>query len=371
MAYRVTLIPGDGIGPEITDATVRILEATGVAFEWERVEAGVSHMEKTGEKNPLPDSVLESIRRNKLALKGPIGTPIGTGFRSVNVALRQGLDLYACVRPCKVYPGIPSRYAAVNLVIIRENTEDLYAGIEFDKGTEAVHALEELVAKYSPKKMPKDAAVSLKPISEDGSRRIVEFAFQYAKDNNRRKVTAIHKANIMKFSDGLFLRVAREVAAQHPEIQFEEMIVDAACMNLVIRPEAFDVMVLGNLYGDIVSDLCAGLVGGLGVAPGANVGTQATVFEATHGTAPTIAGKGIANPLALLLSGLMMLKHVGENQAARNLENAIKIVLREGKALTADLAPTNGVGTEAFADAIIETMRRRAAAGASGQLDLV
>ncbi|MDB5099300.1 MAG: icd [Cyanobacteria bacterium RYN_339] len=371
MAYRVTLIPGDGIGPEITDATVRVLEATGVAFEWERVEAGLSYMEKTGDTNPLPDSVLESIRRNKLALKAPIGTPIGKGFRSVNVALRQGLDLYACVRPCKVYPGVPSRYAAVNLVIIRENTEDLYAGIEFDKGSEAMKDLDALVAKHSTKALPKDAAVSLKPISEAGSRRIVEFAFKYAKDNNRRKVTAIHKANIMKFSDGLFLRVAREVAELHPEIEFEEMIVDAACMNLVVRPESFDVMVLGNLYGDIVSDLCAGLVGGLGVAPGANVGTHATVFEATHGTAPMIAGKGIANPLAMLLSGLMMLKQIGEDVAAKKLENAIKIVLREGKSLTADLAPTNGVGTNAFADAIIETMKRRSVSGTGQLADIV
>lgn len=367
MAHRVTLIPGDGIGPEITEATVRILDATGVPFEWERQEAGVTYMEKTGDKNPLPDSVLESIRRNKLALKAPIGTPIGTGFRSVNVSLRQGLDLYACVRPCKVYPGIVSRYAAVNLVIIRENTEDLYAGIEFDRNTEAMNALDELVGKYSTKKLPRDCAVSLKPISEAGSRRIVEFAFQYARDNNRRKVTAIHKANIMKFSDGLFLSVAREVAAKNPDIEFEEMIVDAACMNLVTRPEAFDVMVLGNLYGDIVSDLCAGLVGGLGVAPGANVGTHATVFEATHGTAPMIAGQGIANPLALLLSGKLMLQHIGEHAAAKNLENAVKIVLREGKALTRDLSPTNGVDTNVFADAIIETMATRARLG-SGPL---
>jgi isocitrate dehydrogenase (NAD+) len=367
MAYRVTLIPGDGIGPEITDATVRVLEATGVAFEWERQEAGLAYMERTGDKNPLPEAVLDSIRRNKLALKAPIGTPIGTGFRSVNVALRQELDLYACVRPCKVYPGVPSRYAAVNLIIIRENTEDLYAGIEFDLGSQAVQALDELVNKYSSKHLPRDCAVSLKPISEAGSRRIVEFAFKYAKDNNRRKVTAIHKANIMKFSDGLFLRVAREVAAKHPEIEFEEMIVDAACMNLVVRPEAFDVMVLGNLYGDIVSDLCAGLVGGLGVAPGANVGTHATVFEATHGTAPMIAGKGIANPLALLLSGRLLLLHIGEHEAAKRLEHAIKIVLRDGKSLTMDLAPTNGVSTNEFADAIIEVLKARSTQG-SGPL---
>lgn len=358
MAYRVTLIPGDGIGPEITEATVRVLEATGVAFEWDVQEAGLNYMEKTGDQNPLPDSVIESIKRNGLALKAPIGTPIGGGFRSVNVALRQGLDLYACVRPCKTYPGIHSRYSHVNLVIVRENTEDLYAGIEFDRGTEAMGALEELVGKYSKKQMPKDSAVSLKPISESGSRRIVEFAFEYAKKNNRKKVTAIHKANIMKFSDGLFLRVAREVASQYPEIEFEEMIVDAACMNLVIRPESFDVMVLGNLYGDIVSDLCAGLVGGLGVAPGANVGTHATVFEATHGTAPTIAGQGIANPLALLLSGRLMLKHIGETEAATRLQDAIVHVLREGKHLTADLAPAGkGVSTNEFADAIIDALK--------------
>ena len=358
MTYRVTLIPGDGIGPEITAATCRILEATGVSFEWETVQAGTTYMEQTGDKEPLPDAVLDSIRRNGLALKGPIGTPIGTGFRSVNVALRQGLDLYACVRPCKTYPGIMSRYSDVNLVIIRENTEDLYAGIEFDKGTEAMRDLEGLVAKHLPnKKLPKDAAVSLKPISEAGSRRIVEFAFKYAVENKRRKVTAIHKANIMKFSDGLFLNVAREVAQQYPQIHFEEMIVDAACMNLVIRPESFDVMVLGNLYGDIVSDLCAGLVGGLGVAPGANIGTHATVFEATHGTAPTIAGMGIANPMAMLLSGRLMLKHIGEREAARRLEEAIRLVLRDGIGLTPDLNPGGGGSTEGFADAVIEALR--------------
>lgn len=357
MAYRVTLIPGDGIGPEITRATTRILEATGVAFEWESVEAGVTYMERTGDQNPLPDSVLESIRRNKVALKGPIGTPIGTGFRSVNVALRQGLDLYSCVRPCKTYPGIHSRYSNVDLVIVRENTEDLYAGIEFDRGTEAMAELEALVAKHSKKRLPKDAAVSLKPISEAGSRRIVTYAFEYAKANGRKKVTAVHKANIMKFSDGLFLKVAREVAEQYPDIQFEEMIVDATCMNLVIHPEKFDVMVLGNLYGDIVSDLCAGLIGGLGVAPGANIGTHATVFEATHGTAPTIAGKGIANPMALLLSGVLMLKHLGEADAATRLEDAIVHVLKEGKHLTIDLDPDNPATTDEFADAIINVLK--------------
>jgi isocitrate dehydrogenase (NAD+) len=301
--------------------------------------------------------VLESIRRNKVALKGPIGTPIGTGFRSVNVALRQGLDLYSCVRPCKTYPGIHSRYSNIDLVIVRENTEDLYAGIEFDKGTEAMADLEALVAKYSKKRLPADSAVSLKPISEAGSRRIVTYAFEYAKAHNRKKVTAIHKANIMKFSDGLFLNVAREVAELYPDIAFEEMIVDAACMNLVIHPEKFDVMVLGNLYGDIVSDLCAGLVGGLGVAPGANIGTHATVFEATHGTAPTIAGKGIANPMALLLSGILMLRHLGEGVAADRVEEAVVHVLKEGKHLTIDLDPTDPSTTDEFADAIIDVLK--------------
>lgn len=360
MAYRVTLIPGDGIGPEITAATVRCLEATGVAFEWETQEAGIGYMEKTGAQEPMPEAVVDSIRKNKLALKAPIGTPIGTGFRSVNVALRQGLDLYACVRPCKTYPGIPSRYSDVDLVIVRENTEDLYAGIEFDKGTEAMAELEAFVDKFSKKPLPKESAVSLKPISEPGSRRIVEFAFEYAKANGRKKVTLVHKANIMKFSDGLFLRVGREVASRYPEIQFEEMIVDATCMNLVIKPETFDVMVLGNLYGDIVSDLCAGLVGGLGVAPGANIGEQATVFEATHGTAPTIAGQGIANPMAMLLSGKLMLEHIGETDAARRLEEAIVAVLKEGTALTADLAaPGKAVSTDAFADAIIAKLQAK------------
>lgn len=363
MAHRVTLIPGDGIGPEITDATVKVLEATGVAFEWERVEAGIEYMARSGATEPMPDSVVESIRRTGVALKAPIGTPIGKGFRSVNVALRQGLDLYACVRPCKIYPGIHTRFPAVDLVIVRENTEDLYAGIEFDAGTEAVADLEALCAKHGTKKMPEGSAVSLKPISEKGSRRIVEFAFEYARKNGRKKVTAVHKANIMKFSDGLFLRVAREVAANYSDIAFEEMIVDATCMNLVVRPESFDVMVLGNLYGDIVSDLCAGLVGGLGVAPGANIGLQATVFEATHGTAPDIAGQGKANPLAMLLSAKLMLDHLGEREAGDRLEKAITRVLQEGKAVTGDLRPAHPpVGTAAFADAIIAAMKAPAVA---------
>lgn len=357
MAHHVCLIPGDGIGPEITAATIRVLEATGVSFVWHTVDAGVSYMAQSGDANPLPDHVLETIRKTKVALKAPIGTPVGTGFRSVNVALRQGLDLFACVRPCKHYPGIVSRYGHVDLVIVRENTEDLYAGLEFDCGSDGAQAIAEVVRTQTGKAIREGSAISLKPISRTASERIVAFAFDYAVTHGRHKVTVIHKANIMKCSDGLFLSIAREVASRYPSIEFEEMIVDAACMNLVIRPESFDVLVTENLYGDILSDLCAGLVGGLGVAPGANIGTIATVFEATHGTAPTIAGMGIANPLAMILSGKMMLDYLGETAAAERLEAAVVRVLQDGCALTNDLAPKGaGVSTNAFADAIITAM---------------
>ncbi|HLK43887.1 MAG TPA: isocitrate/isopropylmalate family dehydrogenase, partial [Thermoleophilia bacterium] len=287
MTYRVTLIPGDGTGPEITEATRRVLEATGVEFDWDVQDAGADVMDRYG-GNPLPDHVLESIRRNRVALKGPITTPIGTGFRSVNVALRRELDLYAQVRPCKVYPGVRTRFAdaGVDVVIVRENTEDLYAGIEFERGSEAARIVADAIRQASGREIAQDAGISIKPISVSGTRRVVEFAFDYARQNGRRKVTAVHKANIMKHTDGLWLEVARQVASEQPDIEFDDRIVDNMCMQLVQKPDQYDVLVLPNLYGDIVSDLGAGLVGGLGVAPGANYGSRAAVFEPTHGSAP-------------------------------------------------------------------------------------
>ena len=330
MPHRVTLIPGDGIGPELAEATRRVLDASGVAFEWEVQDAGEGVMAQYG--TPLPDHVLESIRRNKVALKGPITTPVGSGFRSVNVTLRQVLGLYANLRPARSIKGLQTRYDDVDLVIVRENTEDLYAGIEHMVG--------------------KDAAESIKIITRAASERIARFAFEYAVANGRRKVTAVHKANIMKLSDGLFLESCRTVAADYAgRIEFEDRIVDNMCMQLVQKPELYDVMVLPNLYGDIVSDLCAGLVGGLGVAPGANIGTEASVFEPVHGSAPKYAGLNKANPTALLLSGVLMLRHLGEQDAAVRVETALREVIAEGKDTTYDLG--GPAGTREFADAII------------------
>jgi isocitrate dehydrogenase (NAD+) len=362
MAYRVTLIPGDGIGPEITAATVKCLEATGVAFEWERFDAGADYMARTGEPSPLPAAVIESIKKNRLALKGPLTTPVGTGFRSVNVALRHELDLYACVRPCKLYPSIPSRFEAVDIVIVRENTEDLYAGIEFEAGSAATKEIADVVARHTPKTLRPDAAVSLKPISEAGSERIIRYAFDYAVKHGRKKVTLVHKANIMKYTDGMFLEIGRKIAQDYPAITFEDLIVDNTCMQLVIRPQSFDVVVTENLYGDILSDLCAGLIGGLGVAPGANVGTIGTVYEPTHGSAPKHAGQNKANPLAQLLSGLMMLRDLGEMDAAARLEAAIVDCLRD-RQVTYDLmrdTPEKALSTSAFADAVVERLQRSA-----------
>ncbi|MFC1908726.1 isocitrate/isopropylmalate dehydrogenase family protein [Chloroflexota bacterium] len=359
MTYKVTLIPGDGIGPEVTEAARRALEATGVAFNWELAYAGAGVMEKQG--TPLPDSVLEAIRKNRVALKGPVTTPIGSGFRSVNVALRKELDLYACVRPCKTYPGIPSSYKDVDIVIVRENTEDLYAGIEFEKGTPEAAGLIKLVAEVKGNRIGVDSSFSLKMISEAGTRRIVRFAFEYARAYGRKKVTAIHKANIMKFSDGLFLAVAREVAEQYPDITFEDRLVDNMAMQLVRRPQQFDVVVAPNLYGDILSDLCAGLVGGLGLAPGANLGEGIALFEPAHGSAPKYAGQNKANPMALMLSGVMMLRYLGESAAADRLENAVAAVIAEGKNVTYDMKSDADVaqaaGTEQVADAVIEKMK--------------
>lgn len=341
-------------------AAKRCVEATGAKIAWEILEAGEGAISKVG--TPLPDAVLESIRRNKVALKGPITTPIGTGIRSVNVALRHALDLYACVRPCKWYEGAPSPYRGIDLVIIRENSEDLYAGVEFDDGTKETAELIGWLEAHQPKKLRPDSAISIKPISRTASERIVRYAFEYAVENGRRKVTAVQKANIMKFTDGLFLEVAREISAQYRgRIEFEERLVDNLCMQLVQRPQQFDVFVMPNLYGDIVSDLCAGLVGGLGVAPGANLGPEVAVFEPVHGSAPKYAGQNKADPTATVLSGVMLLRHIGETSAADRLEGAVRAVIREGKDVTYDLKPRRddptAVGTSQMADAIINKLQ--------------
>ena len=360
MAYRVTLIPGDGVGPELSEATRRVLEGTGVAFDWDVQEAGADVMDKYG--TPLPEHVLESIRRNRVAIKGPITTPIGTGFRSVNVALRKELDLYCCLRPCKWYPGVRSRYESVDLVICRENHEDLYAGIEFEEGKPETRKLIDFISELSGKSIREDSGISIKPISVTGTKRIVRFAFEYARRYGRKKVTAVHKANIMKFSDGLFLATAREVAEREfPDVAFEDRIVDNLSMQLVQRPEEYDVLVLPNLYGDIVSDLCAGLIGGLGVAPGANIGDTAAVFEATHGSAPKYKGMNKVNPMAMMFSGMLMLRHLGEEEAAGRLERALAAVIAEGKDVTYDMKPTRddptAVGTSQVADAVIRKLQ--------------
>ena len=359
MAYDITFIPGDGVGPEVAEATRRVLEATGVNFRWEIAQVGSAAQEKLG--TPLPDSVLESIRKNRVAIKGPVTTPVGSGFRSVNVALRKGLELYACLRPCKTYPGVPSPYKDVDIVIVRENIEDLYSGIEFEEGTPEAGRLIELISQTTGDTIRQDSGISIKVISETCSRRIVRFAFDYARRHHRRKVTAVHKANIMKFSDGLFLSVAREVAGEYPNIEFEDRIVDNMCMQLVQRPHQFDVVVAPNLYGDLLSDLCAGLIGGLGLAPGANLSDEIAVFEATHGSAPKYTGLNKVNPMAMMLSGVMMLRHLGEEESANRLEKAIAGVVAEGKNVTYDLkpeAPDTAVGTSQVADAVIEKLKR-------------
>jgi isocitrate dehydrogenase (NAD+) len=364
VAHRVTLIPGDGTGPELTEATRRVLEATGVEFDWDIREAGADVMDRYG-GNPLPGEVLDAIRETGVALKGPITTPVGGGFRSVNVALRKSLDLYAQVRPCKTYPGVRTRFDDVDLIVVRENTEDLYAGIEYEQGTDDARELIEWIKSKGGKLAHDDAGISIKPISITGTRRIVEFAFDYARRNGRRKVTAVHKANIMKFTDGLYLHVAREVAAENDDIEFDDRIVDNMCMQLVQRPEEYDVLVLPNLYGDVLSDLCAGMIGGLGLAPGANFGEGIAIFEPTHGSAPKYAGQNKVNPMAQLLSGMLMLRHLDEQDAADNLEQAIADVIREGKSVTYDMKPRRddptAVGTSQVADAIIEKLGARVA----------
>ena len=359
MAHRVTFIPGDGSGPELTEATRRVLEATGVEFDWDVREAGLDEYERSG--NPFPAETLQSIKDNKVGIKGPTTTPVGSGFRSINVLLRKELDLYACIRPCKSYEGVrTSRFPETDLVIFRENTEDVYAGIEFAKDTEDFEQLADLVERVTGTRIREHSGVSIKPISVFCSDRIVRAAFEYAREHGRPKVHAGHKANIMKFSDGVFLQTAREVAKDYPDIQFEEIIVDNLCNQLVSWPGQFEVVVLPNLYGDLVSDLCAGLIGGLGVAPGANIGTHAAVFEATHGSAPGLAGLNKLNPTAVMLSGVLMLQHLGETEAATRMEQAIASVIAKGEKVTYDLKPDKddptAVGTSEFADAVIEAL---------------
>jgi len=359
MKHDITFIPGDGIGPEVAQAARRCLEATGVEFHWDTVDAGATALEKEGEL--LPPRLLESIRKNRVALKGPTTTPVGTGFRSANVALRKELDLYACLRPCRSYAGIPARYDDVDIVVVRENSQDLYIGVEFEQGKEETKELLSLVSRSDGQKLPDDSGISLKVISEAASRRIVTFAFEYARANGRKKVTAVHKANILKYSDGLFLHTARDVAKAYPDIEFEDRMVDNLCAQVVQRPQQFDVLVLPNLYGDIVSDLCAGLVGGLGVAPGANIGDDIAILEAVHGSAPKYTGMNKADPIAMILSGVMMLRHIGEKAAADRLEKAAIETVAEGKSVTYDLRPgrdtATAVGTSQMADAIIARLK--------------
>ena len=362
MAHEVTLIPGDGTGPELTEATRRVLEATGAEFEWDVQQAGADVMDQF-DGNPLPEQTLESIRRTGVAIKGPITTPVGGGFRSVNVGLRKALDLYAQVRPCKTYEGVRTRFEDVDLVIVRENTEDLYAGIEYEQGRPETLELIEWIEAQGGTLRHGDAGISIKPLSVSGTRRVVQFAFDYARRNARSKVTAVHKANIMKFTDGLYLQVAREVAEENADIEFDDRIVDNMCMQLVQRPDEYDVLVLPNLYGDIVSDLAAGMIGGLGMAPGANFGQDAAIFEPTHGSAPKYAGQNKVNPMAMMLSGMLMLRHLEEAEAADRLESAIADVIREGASVTYDMKPARddptAVGTSEVADAIIDKMGAR------------
>jgi isocitrate dehydrogenase (NAD+) len=356
--HAVTLIPGDGVGPEITDATVRVLEATGVEFDWDVQQAGENVMAEYG--TPLPEPVLDSIRRNRVALKGPITTPVGTGFRSVNVALRQELELYACVRPIKAYPGARNLRDDLDFVVVRENSEDIYIGIEFEKGTPECRQVLEEVSTLSRKRIRPDSGLSIKPISVSGSERIVQYAFDYARQYGRRKVTIVHKANIMKHTDGLYLAVGRQVAERNRDIEFEDRIVDNMCMQLVLRPSEYDVLVCPNLYGDIISDLGAGMIGGLGLAPGANIGTDGAVFEPTHGSAPKYTGQNKVNPMALMLSAVLMLRHLKEAAAADAVEAAIADVIREGRSLTYDMKASRNdptaVGTSQVADALVERL---------------
>jgi isocitrate dehydrogenase (NAD+) len=360
MTYDVTLIRGDGVGPELAEAAKLCIEATDVSIRWDEQEAGLDVMARLG--TPMPDSVIESCRRTRVALKAPVTTPVGTGFRSVNVYLRQALDLYACVRPCKLYAGVRTFFSGtpVDIVVVRENTESLYFGCEFEQGMPETAEMIATIKRLSSKSIRPDSGLTIKAISITGTRRIVKYAFEYARKHGRKKVTSVHKANILKFTDGLFLEVSRQVAKEYPDIEFEDRIVDNMCMQLVQKPELYDVLVLPNLYGDIVSDLCAGLVGGLGVAPGANIGEGGAVFEATHGSAPKYKGMYKMNPTALILSGVLMLDHLGETEAARRLERGVARVIKEGKDVTYDMKPRRddptAVGTREMARAIIRAM---------------
>ncbi|HEY7037028.1 MAG TPA: isocitrate/isopropylmalate dehydrogenase family protein [Thermomicrobiales bacterium] len=357
-AYNVTLIPGDGIGPEVTEAARRVLEATGLRFTWDEQDAGSIALEKHGDL--LPDATLESIKRNKIGLKGPITTPVGGGFRSVNVGLRQALGLYANLRPGKTIKGVRSAFENIDLVVVRENLEGMYSGIEFDTGAADAAAVISTINDHSKKQIAAGAAVSIKVITPENSRRIVTFAFDYARANGRKKVTIVHKANIMKFTDGLFLRIGQEVAAGYPDVESNDRIVDNMCMQLMQKPDEYDVLVMPNLYGDIVSDLVAGMIGGLGVAPGGNIGSDGAVFEPIHGSAPSHAGKNEANPTAMILSGALMLRHLNEQAAAEKVERAVADVIAAGDRVTYDLRPDRdarkAAGTSGMADAIIERL---------------
>jgi isocitrate dehydrogenase (NAD+) len=356
--YTVTLIPGDGIGPEVTEATRRVLEATGISFTWDYQQAGLVALEESGDL--LPEATLESVRRNKIGLKGPITTPIGTGFRSVNVGLRQALGLYANLRPAKTVKGVQAAFSDIDLVVVRENLEGMYSGIEFDTGTAEAAEVIEKINSLSKKKIDPEAAISIKVITERNTRNIVKFAFDYARANGRKKVTIVHKANIMKFSEGLFLKIGQEVAAEYPDIECNDRIVDNMCMQLMQKPSEYDVLVMENLFGDVVSDLTAGMIGGLGVAPGGNIGSNGAVFEPIHGSAPSHAGKNEANPTAMILSGALMLRHLGEQEQAERVESAVREVIAKGERVTYDLRadrdPARAAGTSGMADAIIEAM---------------
>ncbi|MGI0100491.1 MAG: isocitrate/isopropylmalate dehydrogenase family protein [Candidatus Micrarchaeaceae archaeon] len=360
MRYDITFVPGDGIGPEVIGAARNCVDAEadkyGFDIDWEDMHAGETAMKKSG--TVLPENTIKSIKKNRVALKGPITTPIGKGFRSVNVELRQRLDLFANLRPAKLFQGVASRYKKVDLVVVRENTEDLYFGIEFNRNAGDTGELIGFVKRKTGRVIRRDSAISLKPISHYASKRIVEFAFQYAKRNKRKKVTAVHKANIMKFTDGLFLDTARSVARRFRNIGFDDVIVDTACMQLVLYPDVYDVMVCPNLYGDIISDLCSGLVGGLGLAPSADIGERCAVFEPVHGSAPKYAGLDKMNPTASMLSAAMMLEHIGEAKAAKDMEHAVLDVIKEGRKLTYDLKPRNPVGTRAMANEVIRIIKR-------------
>jgi len=357
--FIITLIPGDGIGPEITEVTKRCIDELKAGIKWEIKEAGETSIEKYG--TPIPEETIESIKKNKICLKGPITTPVGKGYRSINVFLRQNFNLYVCLRPFKIYKGVKTKYEDINLVVIRENMEDLYAGIEFEKGKKETEELIKFIEKSTGKKINTDSGISIKPISVQNSERIVRFAFEYARKNNRRKVTVVHKANIMKFSDGIFLEVAKNIASEYSDIEFEDRIVDNMAMQLVQKPEKYDVIVCPNLYGDIISDICAGLVGGLGVAPGANIGEDIAIFEPTHGSAPKYKGMNKVNPSAMLLAGVLMLEYIGKIKEARKLEKAIAEVIEEGKKVTYDFkdeGDTSVVGTKEMGEAILEKIKK-------------